>query len=236
MAAVEEKIKDGHAPEGETPSMEEILKSIRGVISGDDYAQEDDILELTDMAEEYKVDETQEETQLSEVPLVSVETQSNEFIQPTDVAITPEKSILDDIDEALGNQEIQPTVTAVVEEDKFDTSINDIEEDEMSDSDLTDDNLSYAAGGESKKGKSLHLLGDVATKQSSYPLKELVNSIHDKPVPSPYTRTGTSLEDLVIEAMKPFLAEWLNENLPIIVKKIVAKEIKRIIPKDEDDD
>ncbi|KIE05957.1 hypothetical protein NF27_CG01370 [Candidatus Jidaibacter acanthamoeba] len=46
-------------------------------------------------------------------------------------------------------------------------------------------------------------------------------------------RSGTTLEDLVIELLKPELSEWLNRNLPNIVKSIVEKEVKKLIPQDE---
>ncbi|CAK8163588.1 conserved hypothetical protein [Candidatus Xenohaliotis californiensis] len=40
---------------------------------------------------------------------------------------------------------------------------------------------------------------------------------------------GTTIEDLVIEAIKPYLANWINDNLPDLVKNIVEKEIKKLI-------
>ena len=47
-------------------------------------------------------------------------------------------------------------------------------------------------------------------------------------------RSGTTLEDLVIETMKPYLSKWLDENLPDIVKKLVEKEIQKLTPKKEE--
>lgn len=38
------------------------------------------------------------------------------------------------------------------------------------------------------------------------------------------------LENLVIEALKPQLTNWLNANLPDIVRNIVEKEIKKLVP------
>ena len=70
--------------------------------------------------------------------------------------------------------------------------------------------------------------------QSSETLKRLVDNIPKTHITSPYTTGGTTLEQLTIEAMRPFLSEWLNENLPTIVKQIVAKEIRKLIPEEED--
>ncbi len=37
-----------------------------------------------------------------------------------------------------------------------------------------------------------------------------------------------TLEDMVIELMRPLLREWLDHNLPAIVERLVQKEIERI--------
>ncbi len=40
-----------------------------------------------------------------------------------------------------------------------------------------------------------------------------------------------TLEDLVVLSLKPLLREWLDENLPTIVERMVAEQIARIIQK-----
>jgi uncharacterized protein len=45
-------------------------------------------------------------------------------------------------------------------------------------------------------------------------------------------RSGeTSLESLTRELLRPALAEWLEENLPPLVERLVAAEIERIVGK-----
>ena len=39
------------------------------------------------------------------------------------------------------------------------------------------------------------------------------------------------MEDVVIEALRPMLKEWLDANLPTMVEAMVAKEISRITGK-----
>lgn len=46
-------------------------------------------------------------------------------------------------------------------------------------------------------------------------------------------RSGITMEDLVIEAIKPYLSEWLDKNLPNVVKHLVEKELKKLIPNDD---
>lgn len=40
-----------------------------------------------------------------------------------------------------------------------------------------------------------------------------------------------SLDDRVDQIMRPLIKDWLDNNLPRIVEKVVSKEIKRIVPK-----
>ena len=45
-------------------------------------------------------------------------------------------------------------------------------------------------------------------------------------------RSGeTSMEDLVRDALRPALAEWLDKNLPPMVERMVGEEIARIVGK-----
>ena len=37
-----------------------------------------------------------------------------------------------------------------------------------------------------------------------------------------------TLEDMVIELMRPLLKDWLDKNLPAVVERLVQKEIDRI--------
>ena len=39
--------------------------------------------------------------------------------------------------------------------------------------------------------------------------------------------TGTTLEDIVAQMMKPMLAAWLDEHLPEIVERVVQQEVER---------
>ena len=45
---------------------------------------------------------------------------------------------------------------------------------------------------------------------------------------SPSFRSGVTVEDLVLEALRPMLKEWLDANLPELVERLVRKEIERI--------
>ena len=41
-------------------------------------------------------------------------------------------------------------------------------------------------------------------------------------------RSGTTVEDLVIESLKPMLKDWLDGHLPDLVRSLVEREIRRL--------
>jgi cell pole-organizing protein PopZ len=212
-----------------SPSMEDILKSIRGVISGDENPNEDeDILELTEMIEEGN----------------PIEEQTN---------VLPDgKSVLDQIDEALKEDnehvmlektEEQPLVFDEIEPQmppQIDTpppfveslAIKEEEGSKLIDQiNIKEDLIEITSN--SLDIQKERLLQEKVAHESSETLKRLVENLPKSQVVSPYTAGGITLEQLTIEAMKPFLAEWLNKNLPTIVNQIVTKEIRKLIPDEE---
>ena len=67
-------------------------------------------------------------------------------------------------------------------------------------------------------------------------LTNIVNEVDDNSNNDQLNRLSSKdkiIEELVKEALKPELKNWLNKNLPIIVRQLVEKEIKKIIPKNE---
>ena len=43
------------------------------------------------------------------------------------------------------------------------------------------------------------------------------------------SRGGPTLEDLVREALRPMLKEWLDAHLPTLVERAVQAEIERVV-------
>ncbi len=68
---------------------------------------------------------------------------------------------------------------------------------------------------------------------SSQAIKELMHNIQRPKVDSPEFRGGFTVEDLVSETLKPLLKQWLDTNLEIIVRDVVEREIRKIIPREE---
>ncbi len=73
------------------------------------------------------------------------------------------------------------------------------------------------------------LLSMAAETATSSALAALATSVHRPPAGSlAVSRAGVTLEDMVKEMLRPLLKEWLDQNLPPIVDRIVQKEVERI--------
>lgn len=72
-----------------------------------------------------------------------------------------------------------------------------------------------------------------AMNQSKKMIQDFVESAETlgKEVNIPQEKPGNpkSIESFVLELMKPQIKEWLDANLPIIVKQIVSDEIKKLV-------
>ena len=51
------------------------------------------------------------------------------------------------------------------------------------------------------------------------------------PVAAAPAAAGRTMEDVVLDALRPMLKDWLDTNLPALVEAMVAKEISRITGK-----
>ena len=76
------------------------------------------------------------------------------------------------------------------------------------------------------------LISEEPAKATEIALKSLMDSIPKPKIESPEFRSGNTVEDLALEALRPMLSEWLDKNLPIIVEELVQKEIRKLVPRD----
>lgn len=61
-------------------------------------------------------------------------------------------------------------------------------------------------------------------------LEALTAAVTPPPAAAPATApvAGRTMEDVVLDALRPMLKDWLDTNLPEMVEAMVAKEISRI--------
>lgn len=203
-------------PEDE-PSMEEILASIRKIISDDDVkeaeqgvkaaeaevqpqsvSEDDDVLELTEM-----VDESGNPIQ-GEMTAESPETV--EEVKMSD----PQEIILDEeVETEAETAASEVQVEDVTPDETYSESYE--EEIEPSEPLISGNALNEAAA-------ALGGLNQVANKapRSSEPQME-----------GPFVQK--TAEELVKDILKPLLKEWLDANLPSLVKWIVAEQVEKIV-------
>ena len=63
-------------------------------------------------------------------------------------------------------------------------------------------------------------------------LEALTAAVSPSPAAAPAPTTGgRTMEDVVLDALRPMLKDWLDANLPAMVEAMVAKEISRITGK-----
>lgn len=67
-----------------------------------------------------------------------------------------------------------------------------------------------------------------AARQSLEALTAAVAPVAAAAVATAPASGGRTMEDVVLEALRPMLKQWLDTNLPPIVEAMVAKEISRI--------
>ena len=69
------------------------------------------------------------------------------------------------------------------------------------------------------------IINEVTEEATVDAFAELSQAVEEKAV---YTESGPRVGDIVQDALRPMLKEWLDENLKGIVERAVAKEVKRI--------
>lgn len=192
----------------EEPTMEEILASIRRIISEDDETPEggEDAPDESDKAEEEPVEEPAEEPVEEVAEEVTEEPEPAPEPEPEVLELTEEAEeevVMEEVaeEEPEPEPEKEPEPEPQAEEAAPDLPIDDVdpaEEDEI----LVSEGPALAAMGQ------FSALSDLLTKG--------------------YQGSGNTLEDLVRELLKPMLREWLDQNLPPVVERMVAKEIARL--------
>jgi uncharacterized protein len=76
------------------------------------------------------------------------------------------------------------------------------------------------------------LVDNATVASAALAMQRLASNISETPhVPTSHGlafRSGATVEDLVLEALRPMLKEWLDANLSQTVERLVAKEVARI--------
>ena len=175
----------------EEPSIEEILDSIRQIISdedednGDDIAaddvSDDDIIELTDPVEEPKA-----------APEPPPPPPEPEPPAPPEPEPEPEEDIFAD------------------EEDDFDPE-----------PDPEPFDIGMGSEDDNNNDDDDHILRGVAENAAVDGFEKLVKK-------TAVEYNGITIEEIVRTELKPLLREWLDDNLPTMIERLVQEELERV--------
>lgn len=164
----------------EEPSIEEILASIRQIISDDDEEETKD-----DALESPVREGTDDVLELTEEDLAEVEEEA-----------APEIEMVDPVEE-------EP----------------EIEEEE-----------------EAMAPPPKSIPSDIMSSGTQAAMMDSISKLSSKmPINSPRSYDGVTLEDIVREMLHPMLREWMDDNLPKMVERIVQKELEKLARRAFDD-
>jgi len=212
------------AKQAQEPSMEEILASIRRIISDEDGPAEPTPEAPPEEEVSMAVGEEMNQDDLDalfDTPSASVEP------EPED---EPESEPEEDFSfEASAEPELPDPV--IVE--GLDLTIGDVSfaEDEDEDDEPLD------LGPEFEVSEPEPAAFDVSSMANSQPLADaLLSPTTDAAVASAFgslahtilSKNARTLEDLVQDMLRPMLKSWLDDNLPVIVERLVRQEIERV--------
>lgn len=243
----EAKKQGGSGGNDQDLSMEEILQSIRRIIAEDDGDKDNkagaaeapadakkagkkgedvpgsDVLELTEMlAEDGSVVNVKDEAAAPKKAEAKPEKKAEPEAKPEAKKETS-NDVLAKINEALNDPSQAPKAEAAAEKPA--------EKPVAKEEPAAAEEKPAAAAPAATPAPKESLLSDEAASAAAAQFKRL-HTDKDLPeevhVPSPPFRSGTTVEDLVTEMLRPMMKEWLDSNLPQIVERIVEREVKKL--------
>ena len=220
--------------QAQEPTMEEILASIRRIISEDSGSEEAgnapaaaapeaedealpelsaedeaDILELTEpLPEEPLMAEPAPEPEPPYVPEPATEAAVEEVVDDIEFAPEPEPELAA-APEPAPAPEPEPVVAAAPEPaPRPAPAVQAPAEPDIEEPAMTDQSQTPIVSGEAERAASA-AFGALASSLAS-------------------GGDGRTLEEIVSDMLRPMLKEWLDANLPALVERLVAEEIERI--------
>lgn len=151
--------------------------------------------------------------------LENIEVDNLEEPKPIQTKLTPK----DDIDIMAIDNALEKTSDPKTEETPFSQS-------------TFDENQTINNINNNMENKS-SIISETVANQTKNVIKDLMQAVPKKQElfsnRAPAFKSGETIEEMVSAILTPKLEQWLNENLPTIVEKVVKDEIKKLIPKDE---
>lgn len=74
--------------------------------------------------------------------------------------------------------------------------------------------------------KDDHLISAGAASASTNAFSKLARAVSDDRPATPLV--GRSVDELLVELLRPMLKDWLDQNLPAVVERVVEQEVKKL--------
>jgi len=193
------------------PTMEEILASIRRIISEDDAPAE--TAPAAAEAEPAATPEPEPEVSpalMDETPSVQEPESTEEDVLELTEAYQPP------VAESIGDLDVSPAEPEPIAVEPVSESV------------FAPDTGGQAAQSAPQPASYDSLVGDSASASAASAFAGLASTLR-KPEPmEPVTGSGPTVDELARSLLRPMLKEWLDANLPAIVEAQVRKEVERI--------
>ena len=203
------------------PSIEEILESIRQIISedtdsGEKLATEENPLDISQATPPSPADVVQEPVVLAPV--------EQEPVPDSDLVLKPvsepgpadDVDILDLVEKVNPEQAVEPEEPSLAKVEMVEKSVTDeavtdepVIEEPKAEEPAKDDLISAQTADVAVETLSKLLAGDIAIEDTGHVGK-------------------VTLEEMTRELMRPMIKSWIDQNLPGIVEKMVQKEIEKL--------
>lgn len=195
----------------EEPSIEEILDSIRQIISEDDDEEGEEAIDTPEPAKE------PEEETAPNVPLDQSAVDEIDFDAP-EPEVTPEP---EPEPTPEPEPEPEPEVTPEPEpEDDVLELVDRVDETDQMDVDLRDEEVSEPQPAPEPVEES-----DIFTSKAETAAVGAITQLVKK---TAVERGGVTLEEIVRSELKPMLRDWLDNNLPSLIERLVSEELERV--------
>ena len=149
--------------------------------------------------------------------------QKSELEQKLDINASPIKIKLEmtpPVTESIATSKIEPEAISEEASSLSPTPISSSNADTIS-APLSEQETEIKTEGTASMNKAVHML----TTQAEVDVRESFRQLAALKIADGEAKT---LEDLVSELMKPLLQDWLSENLPNIVERVVKEEVSRL--------
>ena len=240
---VDEQIKDD-----EEPSIEDILSSIRDIISDEDDENEDasaegaddapvteevaepeddDVLDLTEVADDTNQKNVPEEGDMASDEKLDTNDIDAMFDTPSDdndplAGINLAHPMDDDLD-VSDAPKAEEKAEEINIDAMFDTPDEPVAEEPVAEEPEAVAEAPTQPAEAIDESALLNEAASVATVSSMAKLAENIAISR--------TSAGTTLEDITRDLLRPMLKDWLDENLPTIIERLVATELERLAEK-----